>query len=290
MASEGPAWTIQKILSWTADYFKSRNIESSRLAAEMLLGHALGLRRLDLYLQHDRPLQSDELALFKTLIQRRIKKEPVAYITGRKGFYLSDYTVSSDVLIPRPDTEALVETAIAQLNPSGNQNVLELGVGSGAVILSIARAGFNCTCFGVDISQKAAALAAENGKNEIKKGMLALATGSWFSCFKKIPYFDLIVSNPPYIPSTAIDQLEPEIRLYEPRLALDGGADGLCCIRKIIETACFYLRSKGVLLLETGFDQKKRVEELAEKTLKYEPVIYIKDLSGHNRVAKLVKK
>ena len=290
MASEGPVWTIQKILTWTADYFKSRDIESSRLAAELLLGHALGLRRLDLYLDHDRPLQPEELALYKTLIQRRIKKEPVAYITGRKGFYLSDYTVSPDVLIPRPDTEALVETALAQLNPSGNQKVLELGVGSGAVILSIARAGFNCTCFGVDVSEKAAALAAENGKNELQKGSLALAAGSWFSCFKKIPYFDLIVSNPPYIPTSAIDLLEPEIRFYEPRIALDGGEDGLSCIKKIIETAYLYLRSKGVLLLETGWDQKKQVEKLAGKTGKYEAVVYVKDLMGHNRVAKLVKK
>ncbi|MFO7750204.1 MAG: peptide chain release factor N(5)-glutamine methyltransferase [Desulfobacteraceae bacterium] len=292
MVSTNPGlpWTIFKVLSWTESYFDSLDIEGSRLAAEILLGHALGVKRLDLYLQHDRPLLEKELALYKTLIRRRVNREPVAYITGTKGFFLSDIDVTAEVLIPRPDTEVLVETALDILKTSPGQTVLELGVGSGAVIFSLARAGLGSSFFGVDISDGAVAVAAANGKKISTRDPVALTVGSWLTCFCQGEIFDLIVSNPPYIPSGEIDLLAPEIRFFEPRMALDGGDDGLDSVRKIIDSAPFYLRSGGVLLLETGCDQKEQVAHIASMTGHYHPLAYVRDYGGHDRVAKLVKK
>ncbi|HKK91222.1 MAG TPA: peptide chain release factor N(5)-glutamine methyltransferase [Desulfobacteraceae bacterium] len=292
MVSSNPGlpWTIFKVLSWTESYFDSLDIEGSRLAAEILLGHALGVKRLDLYLQYDRPLQEKELTLYKSLIRRRVNREPVAYITGSKGFFLSELDVTTDVLIPRPDTEVLVETALDLLKTAPGQTVLELGVGSGAVILSLAREGLGCSFFGVDLSDRAVAVAAANGKKIRNMDPVALTVGSWLTCFRQGDIFDLIVSNPPYIPSREIDTLEPEIRSFEPRMALDGGNDGLDSLQKIIDNAHLHLRSGGVLLVETGCDQKEQVVHIAAMTGRYHPLVYIRDYGGHDRVAKLVKK
>lgn len=282
-------WTILKVLSWSEGYFNSLDIDSARLTAELLLCHCLGIKRLDLYLQYDRPLQKNELALYKELIKRRAKREPVAYITGSKGFFLSELLITPEVLIPRPDTETLVETALDLLKKAESKKVLELGVGSGAVIISLAKADVNCSYVGVDISPGAVKVAVENGEKAACKNVVFVA-GSWFSCFKKIELFDLIVSNPPYIPSLDIDSLQPEISEYEPRLALDGGEDGLDCVREIIETASFYLKPGGVLLMETGSDQKNGVKEIADRALVYDSLEYVKDYAGHDRVAKLKKR
>jgi len=156
-------WTIIKILSWTESYFNNYSIDSPRLTAELLLTHCLGIKRLDLYLQHDRPLQKNELSSYKVLIKRRIQNEPLAYITGEKGFFESDFEVSKDVLIPRPDTETIVEEALKILNTGGGdfkpKTVLELGTGSGAIIVSLAKVLSDHIYFASDISQTALAIA-----------------------------------------------------------------------------------------------------------------------------------
>ncbi len=285
-------WTIIKILSWTESYFKEHSIDSPRLAAEIILAYSLDVNRLDLYLQHDRPLEKKELSNFKVLIKRRIQNEPVAYITGEKGFYESDFKVGRGVLIPRPDTEILVETAINILNNSStvdaHQKVLELGVGSGAIIVSLAKVFPDLLCFAGDISFDALAIARQNSKN-IAKDRVSFFSGSWFEAIRQDSLFDLIVSNPPYIPTEDIKNLQAEIHKFEPMLALDGGRDGLDCYREIFKNAYSYLAFGGILLLEMGFDQKEGLTKIFEQYPEYESIEFIQDLAGHNRVVKIKK-
>lgn len=303
-------WTILKLLSWTESYFKSYNIDSPRLTAEILLCHALNISRLDLYLQFDRPLNKDELAAYKSLIKRRVKREPVAYITGIKGFWDSQFTVTSDVLIPRPDTETLVEAALAQIQQKKESlkrkiTVLELGTGSGAIAVSLAKANPDVLFFATDISPKAAVVAKNNSTIDsettfsvsaaeaIQKEHLTnlfFLVGSWFSPIKSSIQFDIIISNPPYIPTDEINNLQQEVQHYEPHLALDGGADGIKCLREIMLSAYGYLSQEGILLMEMGFDQYEKLEQESLKIEKYEKPIFIKDYAGHYRVVLLKMK
>lgn len=283
-------WTILKLLSWTEAYFKKHDIDSPRLTAEILLGFSLKVRRLDLYLQYDRPLEENELDRFKALIRRRIHREPLAYITGEKGFYESGFRVGPGVLIPRPDTEVMVEKAIELLNtlPGHKKKILELGVGSGAVIISLAKACPGHLYFAGDLCAAALAFASANA-GEILDMPIHFFQGSWFSALSVNPCFDLILSNPPYIPTRDLEGLAPEIRFHEPPSALDGGPDGLDCIRQILDAARDHLRPGGALLLEMGFDQKMGVDTLVKSCQAYQPAEFIRDLAGHNRLV-LIKK
>ena len=290
-------WTIIKLLSWAESYFKKHSIESPRLTGELLLAHCFGVKRLDLYLQHDRPLTKKELSQFKLLIQKRIQNQPLAYITGKKGFYESDFKVTNDVLIPRPDTETLVEQALQILNQrqqdqnSVNRNVrkiLELGTGSGAIIVSLAKESPENTYFACDYSLNAVKVAQENSKNIIGD-KIHFFCSNWFSSLETGEKFDLIISNPPYIPSSDILQLAPEIKNFEPILALDGGMDGLDSFRAILLDAYRFLSPGGVILLEMGFDQKEGLLDIINKSLMYKSVKFIKDLANHNRVAVIKK-
>jgi release factor glutamine methyltransferase len=280
------------ILFRTEAYFKEHSIDSPRLTAELLLAHSLGLRRLDLYLQYDRPLQQNELSDYKTLIRRRIQNEPVAYITGEKGFFESDFEVAREVLIPRPETEILVEEALKILNAgsasSGVKRVLELGTGSGAIVVSLAKAAPFHLYMANDISLPALSIAKKNACR-IAGNRVRFFAGDWFGPLRDRPGFDLVVSNPPYIPLAKIGELAPEIRAYEPQLALDGGEDGLACFRTIFREAHRRLVPGGILLLEMGFDQKEDLENILKFHPEYESIEFLKDLSGHDRVVKIKK-
>ncbi|MBU1581351.1 MAG: peptide chain release factor N(5)-glutamine methyltransferase [Proteobacteria bacterium] len=285
-------WTINTILSWTESYFKDNLIDSPRLTAEMLLSHCLGIKRLDLYLQYDRPLQKNELSDFKAFIKRRLQNEPVAYITGEKGFFESDFHVTHHVLIPRPDTETIVEQALIVLNACQKnlkpKTVLDLGTGSGAIIVSLAKAFPDHLYFASDISLPALLIVKKNAL-KVAKDKICFFISTWFSSLTPKPIFDLIVSNPPYIPTMDIQNLQPEIKEFEPMLALDGGRDGLDCFRSILSQAYHYLVPGGTLLLEMGFDQKQGVENIFGQYPQYATIDFIKDLAGHNRVV-LIKK
>lgn len=283
-------WTIIKILSWTESYFKDHSIDSPRLTGEILLAKTLGVRRLDLYLQHDRPLEKKELTQFKSLIKRRILHEPVAYITGEKGFYEADFKVGQGVLIPRPDTEILVETAMDRLNSIDSKRcrVLELGTGSGAIVVSLALACPEHQYFACDISPVALATARTNAR-KICATPVEFFQGSWLDAVTPKANFHLILSNPPYIPRADIEDLAPEIRDHEPRLALDGGPDGLDSIRQILGQASDCLVPGGQVILEMGFDQKKAVADIAAGCAWVNDVQFIKDLAGHNRLVALKK-
>jgi len=288
-----PEWTIIKLLNWAASYFKSHKIESSRAAAEILLAHTLKLKRIDLYLQYDRPLDKTELANFKILIKRRLVREPVAYITGKKEFWSMELEVTRDVLIPRPDTECLVETALKVLSSRQDnmpKQILELGTGSGAIIIALASQEPCNIFFASDFSIKALKLARKNACAHDLDKKINFFSGSWFLPLNNIKCrFDIIISNPPYIKSSMINKLEPEIYKYEPVLSLDGGKDGLSSLDLIISTAHLYLKDKGSLVLEIGSDQKDAVERMIRSAGNYETISFIKDYSGFNRVVKMDK-
>lgn len=286
-------WTILKLLKWTASYFKSHDIDSPRATAEILLAHALKLRRIDLYLLHDQPLSSPELARFKALIKRRIKREPVAYIVGSKEFWSLELSVTQDVLIPRPETECLVEAVLSMLPEAspGPKYILELGTGSGAIILALASERPNHLFFASDHSIKAVKLALQNANRHNLAGKINFFAGDWLRPLNANYHpFDIIVSNPPYIQTGVIPKLQPEIYQYEPVMALDGDQDGLYSLRYIISQAHIYLNKGGGLLLEIGHDQKDDVREIIESCGYYEDPVFMKDYSGNDRVVQTRKK
>ena len=295
-------WTILKLLQWTTSYFKSHNLDSPRAAAELLLAHSLQLKRIDLYLQYDRPVSGDELAYFKALIKRRTNREPVAYIIGVKEFWSMDFAVTKDVLIPRPETEHLVEVVLSILPEDsttgsssgsrfGPKRILELGVGCGAIILAIASERPNHLFFASDLSIKAVRLAWLNAQRHDLDGKINFFAGDWFRPLNvDIHPFDIIISNPPYIQTKVIPKLQPEVYLYEPVMALNGDEDGLCSIRHIISNAHSYLNKRGSLLLEIGHEQKNDVRKIIDNCGNYEHPVFTKDYSGNDRVVQMRKK
>ncbi|MHC4325725.1 MAG: peptide chain release factor N(5)-glutamine methyltransferase [Planctomycetota bacterium] len=287
-------WTIIKLLNWAISYFKSHDIEGPRTSAELLLAHVLGVKRIDLYLRYDQPLLSDELSRFKALIKRRIDREPVAYIVGKKGFWSIDLAVSDDVLIPRPETECLVEVAQKTLSNESalpRKRILELGTGSGAVILALASQHPDHFYFATDVSPNAIGIARLNSRRLGLQENIRFFCGNWLSPLRpESDYFDMILSNPPYIKSADIDKLQPEIHIYEPAIALDGGDDGLCCLRRIINLAFRYLKPRGVLMLEIGHDQKEDVHAIMRECDRYDNFFCTQDYQGHDRVIRVTKK
>ncbi|ETR70827.1 MAG: methyltransferase [Candidatus Magnetoglobus multicellularis str. Araruama] len=274
-------WTIKSVLDWTLSYFTEKCVESPRLSAEILLASTLGLERIDLYVQYDRPLDKQELAAFKAKILRRTKHEPVAYITEKKAFWKSTFIVTPHVLIPRPDTESLLETAIAHLNSKQKGlRILELGIGSGAIIVSLARELPYHTYFGTDCSSAAIDIARQNATQMDVR--IHFVVSHWLDALSKT--FDLIISNPPYIPTLELQSLSAEIVQFEPQVALDGGNDGLFHIRTIIQNAPQYLASDGVLMLEMGCDQGKAIQELIAEERRSKTLQILKDYAGHERV------
>jgi len=288
-------WTILSLIKWATGYFTSHGIDSPRATAEILLATLLNLKRIDLYLRYDQPLIDSELSGFKSLIKRRINREPVAYIIGKKDFWSLDLEVNPNVLIPRPDTETLVEAALSclepadpLLNPAGL--VLELGTGSGAIVLALASERPAYRYVATDISLSALQVARKNARRHQLDAAVQFVAGNWLDPFSpNKPVFDMIVSNPPYIPSGDISGLQPEVSRFEPLLALDGRSDGLHAIRQIIFSAHPRLKPQGVLLLEMGFNQKEAVIELIQQSGYYHPFQIIKDYAGHDRVVVMYK-
>lgn len=293
-SSAGRQWTILDLVNWTTAYFNSRDIDSPRATAEILLAHVLQIRRIDVYLRYDQPLTQDELSRFKTLIQRRAKREPVAYITGAKEFWSLDFSVSTQCLIPRPETECLVETALSLLpEPAAGEGhaptILELGTGSGAVIVALASERPDTLFFASDYSMEALILAQKNAKAHKVEKTINFFAGDWLSPLQPLALFDMILSNPPYIRSDQLFCLQPEILNYEPRRALDGGKDGLGSLRHIICSAHHNLIPGGCLILEIGSDQKERVTDISRECGRYEQPVIKKDYAGLDRVA-IIKK
>ena len=290
--SKFPEWTISKLLKWTTSYFQSHDIDSHRSTAEILLAHTLGFKRIDLYLRYDQPLTIDELSIFKTYITRRINREPVAYIVETKEFWSMDFAVAKDVLIPRPETECLVESALSLPELGhGPKRILELGTGSGAIILALASERPEYIYFASDRSVEAVKLALMNAKFHHLDVRVNFFIGDWLEPLKNTgQLFDMIISNPPYIRTSDIPNLQPEIYKHEPFTALDGGKDGLDSIKKIILQAHAFLVKKGILLLEIGHDQKDQIKEIIDDCGNYEDVVFKKDYSSYYRTVCIRKK
>lgn len=257
MSERAETWTVLKVLNWTKVYLAEKGVENARLEAEWLLASALGLDRVGLYVNFDRPLSEAELADCRGLVARRARREPLQYILGSQEFMGLDFEVVPGVLIPRHDTEVLVEEALRRAE--GAQTILDIGVGSGCIAVALAKRLPQATVWGVDTAPEALAVAQRNiERHEVR---VTLFEGSLFEPFAE-RRFDLIVSNPPYIPSTDLETLQPEVRDYEPRAALDGGPDGLQFYRQIITAAAAHLVPGGWLLLEVGIDQADAVRKM----------------------------
>ena len=277
-------WSIKRVLAWATDDFKRRGNKSARLDAELLLGEALGLDRIKLIVEATRPLADDELSRYRDLIKRRRVGEPIAYILGRREFFALPMLVDRRVLIPRPDTEILVETAL-----SGTRDrhlygrMLDLCTGSGCVAIAFAKERPTWRVTAVDLSPEAATVARENVRRAGVAHHLAVLEGDLFAPLPGGAEFELITANPPYIPSGDIAGLDADVRDFEPRLALDGGADGLQITRRLVSEAMRYLSPGGLLALEGGFDQAPAVAALLEAS-GFSEIARSKDLAGIERV------
>jgi release factor glutamine methyltransferase len=240
------SWTPLKLLNWTQSYFGQKGIDAPRLTAELLLAHTLGCDRVRLYLDFDKPLGDPELGVFRELVRRRAEREPTAYLVGRRDFCGHTFQVDRRVLVPRPETELVVEAALAALPEAGRALDLCTGAGVIAISLALARPGAQVTA--TDVSEDALAVARENASRLSAAGVAFLA-GDLYAPLSPEVQFDVIVSNPPYVPRGELDTLSPEVR-REPRLALDGGEDGLAISRRIAAEAPLHLRPGGALVLE----------------------------------------
>lgn len=274
--------TLIEVLLKTERFFRERGIDTPRLDAELLLCHALGLERVQLYLAHDRPLTDDELARLRPNVARRGKREPLAWIVGRQGFHAVDLEVGPGVLVPRPDTEALVEAALEWIPVSdAPQYVADVGSGSGAVGLALAHARKNLRVYAID---RAKAPLEYTRRNRDALGLadrVAILEGDLLAPVPASRPIDWVVSNPPYIPGREIDALMPEVSRWEPREALDGGVDGLDLVRRLLQQATE--RARQGLLVEIGAGQAPRVHELFERAGLVD-VRRWRDLGGVERV------
>jgi release factor glutamine methyltransferase len=285
-------WTILALIRWADERFTKEGMATPRLDAEVLLAETLGLDRVGLYTHFDQPLHPEELARFKKLILRRLRREPVAYILGRREFWSLPLHVSPDVLIPRPDTETLVSEALKVLEPLKGKELrfLEIGTGSGAISIALAKEWPAARGVATDLSPKALAVAEENALRCGVGERIRFARGDLFQPLGKGESFDLIVTNPPYIPRGELPSLMPEVRDYEPRIALDGGEDGLDFFRRALPSISEYLHPGSWFLAEMGAGQDRKILKIAEKNPGLDSFGFAKDLSGINRVFKARKK
>jgi release factor glutamine methyltransferase len=259
-----PLWTIESMLKWAAEDFRGRGIESPRLDAELLLSKALGATRIQLIVDAKRPLSPDELARMKELVKRRRTREPIAYILGEREFYGRTFRVDARVLVPRPDTETLVDVALARSRAvSLSMRALDLCTGSGCVAVTLARERPTASVLGTDVSPGALAVARDNALR-LGAYTLALREGDLFAAVAPEQRFDVITANPPYIARREIDSLAPDIRDHEPRLALEAGDDGLALLRRVVAGAAAHLEPGGVLAVEVAAGQASDVAKLFE--------------------------
>lgn len=263
--------SVSAVLQWGADQLQSGGIASPRLEAELLLADAMAVRREQLHANDRNGVPTESRNRYMGYVHRRLRREPHAYIVGKREFYKGEFNVSRAVLIPRPDTELLVETALQLVHGRKQRSqpirILDVGTGSGAIAITLAGEIDDAEVIATDISPEALAVAEANAERLLtpdQRQRLNLLQGDLFTPVADETPFDLIVSNPPYIPSADLTTLQPEVRDYEPRLALDGGPDGLRVLARLIAEAPALLKSEGTLLLECGHDQDHALTQLMQ--------------------------
>ena len=285
-------WTVLRLILWSADYLADRGVENGRLDAEHLLAHALGATRLQLYLQFDRPLDAEELAAFKPFLLRRARREPLQYVTGRAAFRELDLAVDRRVLIPRPETEVLVEAVLqwarrgvrGRSPKEANLDGMDLGTGSGCIALSLLVEGPFRRVVATDASADALAVAADNAGHSGLSERLETRLGPLWEPVASGENFDVVASNPPYIADAEAAQLEPEVRDWEPPVALFAGTHGLDVLDAIVAGAGQRLRPGGLLALEVGLGQAASVAERVRVAGGFKEPRIGRDLSGRPRI------
>ncbi len=281
-------WTIGRILQWTEQYFQSKEMDTPRLDGEVLLSHVLGKDRIYLYTHYDQPLIQEELDAFRPLVQERAKGHCVAAIIGEKDFMGLTFKVNDKVLIPRPDTETLIEYVLGTYSKDSDVRILDVCTGSGTILLSLLHYLPNACGMGIEISADALSLAKVNSERFNLNDRVQLLESDMFSALDdKNEQFDLIVSNPPYIRTGDAKLLSQDV-LNEPHIALFGGEDGLDFYRILAKTCGTYLKSQGHIAFEIGFDQAEAVKALLEETGQYSNIRCIADLGGNDRVVTAV--
>jgi release factor glutamine methyltransferase len=284
--------TVLELLNWSTDQLEHDQIENPRLNAELLLARSLNLSREGLYMQLQDQLKEEKKEVFERLIRRRITGEPLQYILGHQEFWSVDFQVDPRVLIPRPETELLVEQSLQILSEISFQripSVLEIGTGSGAVAISLAKEMKDIFLVATDISRDALLVAEENARSAGVLGRIEFVNGNLFDPFRLYregELFDLILSNPPYVDHSEIQRLSRGVRSYEPIIALDGGKGGLEIYQSITSQATFYLKKGGWLLLEVGQGQAQKVADQIERSGFFLKPQLFPDLSGIERVVK----
>lgn len=287
-------WTTTRLLRWMHEHFERQGIDAPRVCAEMLLARALGCDRMRLYMDPQRPASAEERALLRDFVRRVVAHEPVQFVVGEAWFFGRPFRVSPATLIPRPATERLVEEAITHLravhgasdDASEPSRVLDLCTGTGCIAISLLRTkGFSVAITASDFAPDALDLARENARRHGVEERLTLLQGDLYAALSpNHSKFHLIASNPPYVADSEWDDLEPNVRLHEPPLALRGGADGLDLVRRVVTEAPAYLEPGGLLLVEIGHAQRDAALDIAAETQGLTQAEVLPDHEGFNRV------
>ena len=286
---ETEAWTIGRLLNWTTKYLGEQGADSPRLDAEVLLAEARGCKRIELYTSFDEVAAESVRTTFRDLVRRRAEGMPVAYLVGRREFYSMNFRVTPDVLIPRPETELLVirllDLAKATSPDGAGLEIADVGTGSGIIAICAAKNLPQARVTAVDISPAALQVAQTNAAEHGVSERIAFVEGDLFVAVSAGARFDIVASNPPYVTADEMDQLEPTVRDYEPRTALQAGPSGTAVIERLIPEAAGRLKTGGWLLMEIGHQQGQAVEALLQADGRFGEISLTKDLAGQVRLA-----
>ncbi len=292
MTTPDEPWTIGRLLSWTVDYLKRHGAENPRLDAEVLLATARGCRRIDLYAAYGEEADEETRTAFRELVRRRAAGTPVAYLVGHREFYALDFEVTPDVLIPRPETELVVVALLDHVKQRQGDAQLEIAdVGTGSGILAVCAAKYvpKSRVSAIDICPAALAIARRNAEKHGVAERIAMVESDLFHAVPPDARFDCIVSNPPYVSTAEMEQLAPDVRDHEPRVALDAGELGTTVIAPLIAQSAERLNERGVLLVEISPMIAEKVEQLVRENPALELLPTLRDLAGHPRVVQAVR-
>jgi release factor glutamine methyltransferase len=277
-------WTVRRVLEWTIRHLQERGSDTPRLDAEVLLAHAWGCPRIQLYTRYDEPLPAEVRAAMRELVQRRAAAEPVAYLVGRREFFSLDFEVQPGVFIPRPSTETLVVEALKLMEPWDAPRILDLGTGSGCIAVTLAHTHPGATVTAVDLHPLAVEVARSNAARHDVAGRVTVLLGDLYAPLPPGETFDLVVSNPPYVREDELASLPPDVREHEPLLALSAGADGLDVVRRIAAGLSSRLRAPGGVLIELSPEHASEAQLLLTGTGLFRTVDLVRDLDRVERV------
>lgn len=277
-------WTVSRLLDWTGKYLADKGSESPRLDTEVLLANAMKCKRIELYTRHDEEVSDDIRQRFKGLIRDRVEGCPVAYLVGKKEFYSLELEVNRSVLIPRPDTETVVEESLRLMKEVAGPAVLDVGTGSGAIAIAVAKYAKAAKVTAIDVSGAALEVATRNAAKHGVAERVRFLQGDLFAPLAEGEKFDFVLSNPPYIPHDDIVKLPAGVRDFEPHQALDGGKTGLEVLGRLVEEAPAWLKPGGYLVVEIGSPQEAPARQLIESRGGFELGKTVYDSAGHPRV------